>query len=280
MLFSMGLEHGGSPESWNLEHPDRVRSVHRGYIEAGSQIIMTNSFGANRERLGLHDLSEQAREINLAAARLARAEADGAPHPVVVAGSMGPTGAILSPLGDLSYEDAKGAFLEQAGALVEGGIDVFWIETMYDLEEARAAVEASRTAAPELPIIATMTFDTAGHTMMGVSPGDAVAALHELGVDVLGGNCGNGPDEIERVLRSMQATGQEVLIASKSNAGIPHLVDGGAVYDATPEHMAEHAIQARKLGAQIVGACCGSTPEHVRAMAEALDREDGMGDAI
>lgn len=275
MLFSMGLEQGGSPESWNLEHPDRVRSVHRGYIEAGSQIIMTNSFGANRERLALHDLSARAREINLAAAHLARAEADAAPRLVVVAGDIGPTGSILAPLGELSFEDAKSAFLEQANALVEGGIDLFWIETMYDLEEARAAVEASRSAAPDLPIIATMTFDTAGHTMMGVSPERAVSALQELGVEALGGNCGNGPGEIEGVLRSMQAPEQDVRIASKSNAGIPHLVGGEAVYDATPDLMAEHAIQARNLGAQIIGACCGSTPEHIRAMAAALDGEEG-----
>ncbi|MFQ5944491.1 MAG: betaine--homocysteine S-methyltransferase [Anaerolineales bacterium] len=274
MLFSMGLEQGDSPELWNLEHPDRVRLVHRAYIEAGSQIIMTNSFGANRERLGLHGLSGRARELNFAAAQLARAEADAAAHPVLVAGSMGPTGSILEPLGELSFVDAVSAFQEQGSALVEGGIDVFWIETMFDLEEARAAVEACRTASAELPIFATMTFDTAGHTMMGVSPEDAVSALQKLGVQALGGNCGNGPGEIEGVLQSMQAQEPTAAIASKSNAGIPHLADGKAVYDATPEHMAEHAILARQLGAQIIGACCGSTPDHIRAMAAALE-EDG-----
>jgi len=273
MLFSLGLEQGRAPELWNLEHPDRVRSVHRGYIEAGSQIILTNSFGGNREILALHDLSDRAHELNLAAARLARLEADASPRAVVVGGSMGPTGGMMVPLGELTFEAARAAFLEQAAALAEGGVDAFWIETMYDLEEVRAAVEACRTIAPDLPIVATMTFDTAGRTMMGVAPDSALAALHEMGVFALGGNCGNGPAEIEGALQSMQATGQEVLIIAKSNAGMPHLIDGVPVYDATPEDMALHALRAKELGAQIIGACCGSTPDHIRAMAEALQME-------
>ena len=179
----------------------------------------------------------------------------------------------MVPLGELTFEAARAAFLEQAAALVEGGVDAFWIETMYDLEEVRAAVEACRTIAPDLPIVATMTFDTAGRTMMGVAPDSALAALHEMGVFALGGNCGNGPAEIEGALQSMQAADQEVLITAKSNAGMPHLIDGVPVYDATPEDMAVHALRAKELGAQIIGACCGSTPEHIRAMAEALQME-------
>jgi 5-methyltetrahydrofolate--homocysteine methyltransferase len=143
---------------------------------------------------------------------------------------------------------------------------------MYDLEEVRAAVEACRTAEPDLPIIATMTFDTAGHTMMGVSPNAAAAALQEMGVYALGGNCGNGPAEIEGALQSMRAAEREIFITAKSNAGVPHLVGGVPVYDATPEHMAAHVLRAKELGAQIIGACCGSTPDHIRAMAAALEK--------
>lgn len=273
VLFSLGLELGASPELWNVEWPDRVRDVHRNYIEAGSQIILTNSFGANRERMKLHDLSDRVRELNLTAAQLAGSEAKAADHAVAVAGSIGPTGGILVPHGELRYADARAVFLEQATALAQGGVDAFWIETMYDLQEVRAAVEACRQAAPDLPIVATMTFDSAGHTMMGVSPEAAVAALQELGVFGLGGNCGNGPAEIEGALHSMQSVEREVLIIAKSNAGVPQLIGGVPVYDSTPEHMAAHAIRAKQLGARIIGACCGSTPDHIRAMAEAI-RED------
>lgn len=274
MLFSMGLESGGSPELWNLERPDQVRQVHRGYIEAGSQIILTNSFGGNRERLALHYLANRVHEINLAAAKLARLEADVAPHPVAVAGSIGPTGGFLEPLGDLSFDRLREAFREQASALAEGGVDVFWIETMYDLEEVRGAVEACRMADPDLAIVATMTFDTAGRTMMGVAPEHAAEALQELGVIALGGNCGNGPGEIEGALHAMQGANPKVGVIAKSNAGIPHLADGLPVYDASPEQMAAHARRAQELGARIIGACCGSTPAHIRAMAKVLF-EDG-----
>jgi 5-methyltetrahydrofolate--homocysteine methyltransferase len=205
---------------------------------------------------------------------LARLEANAAPHPVAVAGSLGPTGGILAPLGDLTIESARAAFLEQASALAEGGVDAFWIETMYDLEEVKAAVEACLAADPDLPVVATMTFDTAGRTMMGVAPDHAVAALQEMGVYALGGNCGNGPEEIEGVLESMRHAEPQVLVTAKSNAGVPHLVGGVPIYDATPEHMAAHAQRAKAAGARIIGACCGSTPDHIRAMADALQEED------
>lgn len=275
MLFSMGLELGGSPELWNLERPEQIRAVHRGYIEAGAQIILTNSFGANRERLGLHGLTDRIHEINLAAARLARQEADAASTAVSVAGSIGPTGGILAPLGELTREAAQTAFQEQTSALAEGGVDVFWIETMYDLEEVRIAAEACQQADSELPIVATMTFDSAGRTMMGVTPEQAAAALQELGVFALGGNCGNGPEEIEAAIESMGPQDGGVRVIAKSNAGVPHLVKGVPVYDSTPEHMAAHALRAHQLGAQIIGACCGSSPDHIRAMAEALAEAPG-----
>ncbi len=270
MLFSLGLAQGDSPELWNADHPDRIRSVHRGYIEAGAQIILTNSFGGNRIRLGRHDLVGRAAELNAAAARLARAEADAVPQPVVVGGSMGPTGQMLAPMGTLSFEDAVEAFAEQARALVEGGVDVLWIETMSDLEEVRAAHTACRQAAPDVPVVTTMTFDTKGRTMMGVTPERALSTLGEFGVIALGANCGNGPDEIEGVIEKMNASGPAVPLIAKANAGLPRMVDGAAVYDATPEVMADYARRVREHGAQIIGACCGSTPDHIRAIAQAL----------
>ncbi|MFQ5921371.1 MAG: homocysteine S-methyltransferase family protein [Anaerolineales bacterium] len=273
MLFDLGLDQGDPPELWNLDHPDSVSQVHQDYIASGSQIILTNSFGANRILLQRHGLGDQADKINLIAAQLARVQADAAPVPVAVGGSMGPTGAMMEPLGDLSFEVAQAAFEEQAGALTKGGVDALWIETMYDIEEVRAAVDGCKSAAPDLPIVATMTFDTAGHTMMGLSPEDAAEMLAELGVIALGGNCGNGPEEIHSVVRKMRGSQPGMVLTAKSNAGIPHLVDGAAVYDATPEDMAEYALQALEEGAQIIGACCGSTPAHVRAMAEALQHE-------
>ncbi|HML24516.1 MAG TPA: betaine--homocysteine S-methyltransferase [Aggregatilinea sp.] len=270
MLFAMGLERGSAPELWNVEHPDEVRSVHRGYIEAGAQIVLTNTFGGNAFRLIGHGLAERVGELNRAAAQLARQEADAAAQPVVVGGSMGPTGQMLEPLGDLTFEDAAAAFEAQAAALVEGGVDVLWIETMADLEEVHAAVEGARRAAPEMPIVTTMTFDTRGRTMMGVTPERAVETLSQYNVIALGANCGNGPDEIETVIGKMHQAGPEVHLIAKANAGLPHMEDGQAVYDASPEVMNAYAARVLAQGAQIVGACCGSTPDHIRAIAEAL----------
>ncbi len=273
MLFALGLEQGASPELWNVEHPEKVRSVHRSYIQAGAQIVLTNTFGGNRLRLALHDLADRAAELNQAAAQLARIEADAAPHPVVVAGSMGPTGGVLQPYGELAFDEAAAAFEEQARALVEGGVDVLWIETMSDLEEVRAAVEGARRAAPDFPLVTTMTFDTHGRTMMGVTPEQAVAALSAFDVLALGGNCGNGPDEIEAVITKMHAASPQTVLVAKANAGIPRLEGGVPVYDATPEAMAGYAQKLRDEGARIIGACCGSTPEHIRAIARVLHGE-------
>jgi 5-methyltetrahydrofolate--homocysteine methyltransferase len=191
---------------------------------------------------------------------------------VVVAGDIGPTGSIMLPYGEMEFDEAVDVFAEQAGALVEGGVDVLWIETMSDLEEVRAAVEGARRAAPGFPLVATMTFDTHGRTMMGVSPEKALEALSSYDVMVLGGNCGNGPGEIETVIEKMTAAGSTLPLIAKSNAGIPHLEDGVPVYDATPEVMAAHAIKVRDLGARIIGGCCGNTPAHIRAMAVALGK--------
>ncbi len=271
MLIARGLQRGTAPELWNVERPDDVRAIHRAYIEAGAQIILTNTFGGNALRLALHGLADRAAELNRAAASLARAEADAAPHLVIVAGSMGPTGQMLAPMGTLPPEDAVAAFAGQARALVAGGVDVLWIETMSDLEEVRAAVDGCRQAAPEVPVVATMTFDTRGRTMMGTTPQQAVAALSEMGVVALGANCGKGPDELEAAIGRMQGAGPGLPLVAKANAGAPRLEGDVAVYDATPAVMAGYAVRVRGLGASIIGACCGSTPDHIRAMAAALE---------
>jgi 5-methyltetrahydrofolate--homocysteine methyltransferase len=270
-LFSMGLAQGASPELWNVDHPDKIRSVQRDYIQAGAQIILTNTFGCNRLRLKLHNLHDRVVELNQAAAKLAIAEAEAADHPVVVAGDIGPSGSLIVPLGDVTYEEMVDVFAEQAGALVEAGVDVIWVETMSAIEEVRAAVEGTRRVAPDFPIVTTMTFDTNGHTMMGISPEAGLRMMQELGVIALGGNCGNGPDELLRVIGKMRNSDPAQVLVAKGNAGIPHLEQGRPVYDGTPAIMADYAIHLRNLGANIIGACCGSTPEHIRQMKAALD---------
>lgn len=270
MLLALGLGRGVPPEQWNVEQPEKVRKIHRDYIAAGAQIILTNSLGGNHRRLSFHDLSQRTLELNRAAAHIACLEAEAAETPVIVAGSMGPTGALMTPLGDLTFEAAKSAFEEQAGALIDGGVNVLWVETMSDLEEVRAAIEGCRQVAPEFPIVVTMTFDTHGHTSMGISPQAAVEALGGLDLVAIGGNCGNGPGEIEAVIEAMHKANPDAVLVAKSNAGAPRMEGGRQVYDASPEVMAEHALRVKDLGAHIIGACCGSTPEHIRAMGQAL----------
>ena len=270
MLFEAGLQFGDPPEAWNLEHPDRVQAIHRAYLDAGSQIILTNTFGGNRFRLGMHNLQAKVPELNRAAVEIAREAAREAGGRALVAGDIGPSGGILLPVGEMQFVEAVAGFAEQAVALVAGGADVIWIETMSDLEEVRAAIEGVRQASPRLPIIATMTFDTRGHTMMGVTPEEAVRALSGWGAAAVGGNCGNGPDEILAVVQKMRAAAPGVVLVAKANAGLPELQNGRAVYCAGPKVMADYALAASAAGAHIVGACCGSTPDHVRAMADVL----------
>ena len=270
MLFQSGLQFGDPPEVWNLTQPEIVRRIQRGYLDAGSQIIMTNTFGGNRLRLALHGLSERVDELNRTAAILARAEVRSAGDTALVAGDIGPSGEIVAPLGTLDYQIAVDVFREQAASLVAGGVDLIWIETMSDLNEIKAAIEGVRQAAPGIALITTMTFDTRGHTMMGVTPEQAVEALVAWGADAVGGNCGNGPDELLPVIARMRAADPDVVLVAKSNAGMPELVDMRAVYKADAPTMADYATQFRAAGATIVGACCGSTPDHLRAMSAAL----------
>jgi 5-methyltetrahydrofolate--homocysteine methyltransferase len=278
MLFSAGLGQGDPPEQWNLIHPDRVTAVHRAYLDAGAKILLTNTFGGNRFRLSLHGLENQTDELNRAAAGLARQASDSlVSHNgsnALVAGDIGPSGQVLLPYGTMTFEEAREGFAEQALALIEGGVDLIWIETMSDLKEVQAAVEAVRQISSDIPIITTMTFDTHGRTMMGVTPEKAVVELSSLGPVAVGGNCGNGPEEIITVVEKMRAVTSEAILVAKSNAGIPELIKGRTVYRATPEDMADYAVKAFQAGARIIGACCGSTPDHVRAIAKALEAND------
>ncbi len=267
MLQRAGLTDGSAPELWNVTHPEVVAAIYQGYVDAGSDFITTNSFGGNRFRLKLHSLQGRVFELNQAAAALARQVA-GADR--LVAGSIGPSGELMEPLGTLTHADAAAAFAEQAAGLAAGGVDFLLIETMSALEEVRAALEGARTTG--LPVAITMTFDTNYRTMMGVTPAQAVQTLHDWGVAVIGANCGNGPLEIERVMWEMaQARPQGVVLMAQSNAGLPRWKGGEISYDGTPAVMAEYAQRMRALGVRVIGACCGSTPEHLAAMRQALD---------
>lgn len=271
MLMAAGLDHGDSPEGWNLHHPEKVSRIHRQYIQAGSQIILTNSFGGSSFRLAMHHLEDQVVELNQAAAEIARQEANAASHPVLVAGSMGPTGQLLEPVGEMAFADAQEAFAEQASGLEVGGVDLFWIETMSDLKEIKAAVDGIRTVSA-LPISATMSFDTHGHTMMGVSPQQAVGKLQQLDLVMLGANCGTGSDQLIAAIQAMKSVNPALPLVAKANAGIPQVVDGDVVYNGTPELMADYAREVYRQGAKFIGACCGSSPSHIAAMAAALDQ--------
>jgi methionine synthase I (cobalamin-dependent) len=277
MLQQVGLEPGDLPMLWNVDHPGRVGAVHRAYLQAGARILLTNTFNGNRFRLAIHGLEGRADELNRAGARLLRAEIEDYAKKAgtetlqsVVAGDIGPTGEILAPLGKLLFEDAADAFAGQAAALIAGGADLIWIETMSDLEEVRAAVEGTRRASADIPVIVTMTFDTHGRTMMGVKPEAAAVTLVEWGVAALGGNCGNGPDEMLAAISRMRAAAPDAILVAKPNAGMPEFVDGNTVYRATPDMMAQSAIQLRDAGARIIGGCCGTTPAHIAAMARAI----------
>ena len=271
-LFDRGLTAGDPPERWNVEHTELVRGVHAAYIAAGSDLVLTNSFGGTRFRLALHRLEERVVELNRAAARLAREAADEAGKTVIVAGSMGPTGELLEPMGTMTPAAARDAFAEQAEGLTAGGADVLWIETMSDLDEVRCAIEGARSAS-DLPICATLSFDTAGRTMMGVTGTELVTTLRELGVAAMGANCGNNIADTEAAVREVLAHDPGVPIISKANAGVPEFRGDQLRYDGTPEVMAAHADRIRKAGARIIGACCGSTPEHIAFMSGVLAGE-------
>jgi 5-methyltetrahydrofolate--homocysteine methyltransferase len=273
MLMNNGLEFGDPPELWNLEHPEIIRRVQRAYVDAGAQVLLTNTFGGNRLRLELHGREDRVEQLNRTAAVLARVEANAADHPVLVAGDIGPTGQIMATIGGtLTPEIARDVFAEQARGFAAAGVDVMWVETMSDVTEAVAAIQGAKDAAPDVPVIATMSFDTRGHTMMGVSPERAAEALLGAGAAAVGGNCGNGPEEVIPVIEKMRAAFPDAVLVAKGNVGMPTLVGMAVAYATTPETMAGFARRFADAGANVIGACCGSTPPHLRAMAEALAR--------
>ena len=272
-LFALGLQSGDAPELWNVDEPEKISAHYRSFIDAGSDIVLTNTFGGTRYRLKLHNAQDRVAELNIAAARLLKAEIEASGREVVLAGSIGPTGEILAPLGELQADDAVAAFAEQAIALKEGGADVLWIETMSSREEVELAVKGAGQAG--LPIVFTMSFDTNGRTMMGVGASDLVDIHVNLqpGAHACGTNCGVGAAEVVAAVMNIKsvANGSNPVIVAKANCGIPEFVDGEIVYNGTPEIMANYAVMARDAGARIVGGCCGTSPLHVAAMRQALD---------
>lgn len=279
-LFSRGLDSGGAPELWNLQEPEKIKEVYKLYVDAGSNIFLTNSFGGTHFRLALHNLENDVYDLNKAAASLARQVADFAleqnPQRVLlVAGSMGPTGELFEPMGSMSTKEAVEAFAQQAEGLAAGGTDLIWVETMSSLEEVSAAVEGARSVC-DLQICATLSFDTAGRTMMGVTGTQVAEQALELGLAAVGANCGNNLSDTEAAVKEMRAVSDDLLIISKGNAGIPQWKGAELHYSANAEVMAAHAMRVKDAGAQIIGGCCGSTPEHVEMMGKVLDGETAV----
>lgn len=269
-LFAAGLESGGSPELWNLTQPEQIAAVHRAYVEAGSDLFLTNSFGGTVSRLKLHQLDDQVFEVNQAAAAIGRRVADEANRKVIVAGSMGPTGELLEPMGTMTADEATDAFASQARGLAAGGADVIWVETMSDLDEVESAVRGTQQVC-DLPIAVTLSFDTAGRTMMGVTARQAAERLIPLGIAAIGGNCGNNIADTEAAVGEIRAVDRSIPIISKANAGIPVWKGAELHYSGTPEVMGAHAHRAKAAGADLIGACCGSTADHIAYMRKVLD---------
>ena len=271
-LFDVGLMSGDAPELWNTEHPERIETLHQGFVDAGADILLTNSFGGTVYRLKLHNAQSRMAELNTLAAQIARRVADASGRTIAVAGSMGPTGEIMEPIGPLTFDEAKAAFAEQALALKAGGADVLWIETMSSREEVEAAVAGAGAAG--LPIVCTLSFDTNGRTMMGISPSDFSAIEKTLSprLAACGTNCGVGASEVVACIHNLaQSMGPEVVLVAKGNCGVPQYVDGAICYNGTPEIMAMYARMALDAGARIIGGCCGTSAKHLRAMRDALE---------
>lgn len=270
-LFAMGLEAGNAPELWNFEFPDRIRALHQGFVDSGSDVILTNSFGGTSYRLKLHDAHTRVHEINKRAAELAREVADGVDREIIVAGSVGPTGELLVPVGPLSHADAVAAFEEQGRALIEGGADVLWAETISSQEEMAAIAEAAANIGATL--CGTLSFDSAGRTMMGVTSSGYAEMQDTFATKPLafGANCGTGAPDLMRTVLGLTEAAPDAIVIAKANAGIPKYVDGAIEYDGTPESMAEYAKLARDAGARLIGGCCGTRNPHLKAMRAALE---------
>ena len=270
-LFEAGLGAGETPELWNVEQPEKIRALHQSFVDAGADIILTNSFGGNRRRLMLHKLETRVHELNRLAAEIAHSVTDKAGRPVVVAGSVGPTGDLLAPLGPLTEDEAVEVFVEQIEGLKAGGAEVVWIETMSAPEEIRAAARAA--IAVGMPYTVTASFDTAGRTMMGLTPAAFAGFFDELEKPPLafGANCGVGAADLLVSVLGMTEQRPGAAIIAKANAGVPQWHGAHIHYSGSPELMGLYAGLAVDSGARIVGGCCGNKPEHVAAMRQALD---------
>ncbi len=264
----MGIEPGVAPEEWLFDAPERVVELHRAFAEAGSDLVLTCTFGATPLRLADGPLVGRSREVNVRAAELARR---GAGEGRLVAGSLGPTGQLVEPYGALTRDECVEAFAEQAAALAEGGVDLLVLETIFAVEEALWAIEGIQ-AVTSLPLVVSFSFDMGTRTMMGLSPADAVAAVAPLGVAAVGANCGRSLRDADLVVTELLGAAGEIPVWVKPNAGVPKIVGAKVVYEADPATLAAHVVRYVEQGARIVGGCCGSTPEHVSAIARALGR--------
>jgi len=270
-FMNMGLEPGFPPDLWNVSNPEKPDALHQMFVDAGSDIILTNTFGANAPRLKLHDAADQTYAINKAGAEVAGSVAERADRPVVVAGSVGPTGELFEPMGALTPESCKDFFLEQIRGLKDGGADVIWIETM----SAREEIEAAALAAIELdiPYVFTASFDTAGRTMMGIGPRglDEIAKSLPVPPIAYGSNCGVGASDLLASALDMTCQNPEAVIIGKANCGIPVIKGKETVYTGTPQLMGDYVRLAGDAGVRIIGGCCGTKPEHIAAMRKSMD---------
>lgn len=274
-LFAAGLQNGDCPELWNSTRPQCIADQYQAFIAAGADLILTNTFGGTRYRLAAHGLADRAAELNRVGAQLARTQADSASREIIIGGSMGPTGELLQPLGELQFDAAVAAFAAQAAALKDGGADALWIETMSSREEVQAAVAGAATA--DLPVVATFSVDTNGRTMMGLAPADIVALCDRMtpAPAAIGANCGVGAAELVaatvNMRRAREQRNRRTILVAKANCGVPEYVDGRIQYSGDAKIMSAYAKLARDAGAEIIGGCCGTTPAHIRAMRRALD---------
>lgn len=270
-LFELGLKPGATPEVWNVEHPERVAKVHRGFVDAGADIILTNSFGGTRARLDLDGQGHRVTELNVAAVEVAGEVASSSGRKVVVAGSVGPTGALFQPLGELTHARGVELFAEQVEALAAGGAEVIWIETLSSTEELAAAVEAAEAVG--LDIVTTMSFDTHGRTMMGVPPAELARWWRAQGSSptAIGANCGVGPSDVVVAAAEIRVEDPEVVVVAKANCGIPQVIEGTLWYPTSSDDMYSYARLALDAGAGIIGACCGSVPGHIAQIRQMVD---------
>ncbi len=270
LLHQRGISFEECFDALNLSNPALVGEIHRAYIEAGAQIIQTNTFGANRYKLARHGLEAEVERINAAGVELARRVVLASFKPVLIAGDVGPLGVRLAPFGRIKPEQARAAFLEQIQALAKAGADLLVIETMTDLFEIREAIAAAREVAPHLPVVASMTFTRDDRTLLGDNPTRVAQAIHEAGADVIGVNCSGGPNQILRILKQMRAAVPGGRFSAMPNAGWPEQVGGRIMYPAAPDYFGEYALAFCEAGVSLIGGCCGTTPQHIASMARAL----------